>query len=72
MVVNRNVGPLAREGDRGGAADAAIGARYERCLPLELHSGPPKNVTRSMALDVPAARATRRLAQPCRRKNGAR
>src|SRR4051812_22837159 len=29
MKVNRHVGPLTRKGDRGGAADAAIGARDE-------------------------------------------
>jgi len=35
MVVNGHVGPLTPKGDRGGAANAAIGARYERGLPLE-------------------------------------
>jgi hypothetical protein len=41
MIVNCHVGSLAREGDRGGAADAAIGARDERGLSLEQHSGLP-------------------------------
>jgi hypothetical protein len=71
MIVNGHVGSLAREGDRGGAADAAIGARDERGLSLEQHSGLPMTYPRSQDSRCPP-RATGRLTWPYRRKNGAR